>query len=674
MVLEALEQPHRTWDGCKAAAMSCFLDWSAERLALAAAEETDALSTLIRAWAHVLEARGVAALQETITTSQGLPARLLTAPDGERRLTDLRHIGQALHGAAVAEGLGITALVAWLRRRIEEANKRTDDMEERSRRLDSDADAVQVVTIHRSKGLEFPIVYVPFGWDQYQPDILRPCYHDAQGDRVLDVGSGLDGSDPAMFSEGVFRHQQEEAGEQLRLLYVALTRARSQVVLWWAPATTARHAPLSRLLFGAASEGGEPATSVSVPSDGDAARVVQELAARSGGQLAVEFVTPQPPAAHWQRPARTPDDLHAAPFDRALDLSWRRTSYSGLTAAAHDGGGPALVLGPAVGSEPEDAGLDDEPDSSAPLVLGGISSMGAISSMGRGAAASVTSPMAQLPGGTSFGSLVHGVLETVDPSAADLTVEIGGCVDEQLRRWGPSGTPLDRAALTHALEAVYETPLGAAALDRRLRDFPLADRLTELSFELPLAGGDRPGSGLRLGALAPVVRRHLQRPGTADPLAAYSERFTDPLLRDQPLRGFLNGSLDAVLRVRDAAGSPRYVVVDYKTNWLGVAAPGSGQLTAADYTPDRLAAAMLASDYPLQALLYSVALHRYLRWRQPGYTPEQHLGGVLYLYLRGMCGPQTPVIDGQPCGVFSWQPPAALVTELSDLLDSGAVA
>jgi exodeoxyribonuclease V beta subunit len=75
------------------------------------------------------------------------------------------------------------------------------------------------------------------------------------------------------------------------------------------------------------------------------------------------------------------------------------------------------------------------------------------------------------------------------------------------------------------------------------------------------------------------------------------------------------------------------------------------------------------SDYPLQALLYVVVLHRFLRWRQPGYDPERHLGGVLYLYLRGMCGPDTPVVDGQPCGVFSWRPPVGLVEELSDLLD-----
>jgi exodeoxyribonuclease V beta subunit len=83
---------------------------------------------------------------------------------------------------------------------------------------------------------------------------------------------------------------------------------------------------------------------------------------------------------------------------------------------------------------------------------------------------------------------------------------------------------------------------------------------------------------------------------------------------------------------------------------------------------------MLHSDYPLQALLYSVVLHRFLRWRQPGYDPSQHLGGVLYLFLRGMCGADTPTVDGHPTGVFGWQPPASLVVALSDLLDAGRAA
>jgi exodeoxyribonuclease V beta subunit len=80
---------------------------------------------------------------------------------------------------------------------------------------------------------------------------------------------------------------------------------------------------------------------------------------------------------------------------------------------------------------------------------------------------------------------------------------------------------------------------------------------------------------------------------------------------------------------------------------------------------------MRHAHYPLQALLYSVALHRYLRWRQPSYEPGTHLGGVLYLFLRGMCGPSTPVVDGTPHGVFAWSPPTALITDLSDLLHGG---
>lgn len=84
-----------------------------------------------------------------------------------------------------------------------------------------------------------------------------------------------------------------------------------------------------------------------------------------------------------------------------------------------------------------------------------------------------------------------------------------------------------------------------------------------------------------------------------------------------------------------------------------------------------MAAAMTAAHYPLQALLYQVALHRLLRWRQPGYDPEVHLGGVLYLFLRGMAGPDTPRTDEVPYGVFSWRPPAALIIGLSDLLDRG---
>ena len=139
------------------------------------------------------------------------------------------------------------------------------------------------------------------------------------------------------------------------------------------------------------------------------------------------------------------------------------------------------------------------------------------------------------------------------------------------------------------------------------------------------------------------------------------------MLAEQPLRGYLTGSIDAVLRVRDAPDGPaRHLVVDYKTNWLGRF--DGRPLTLRSYAPTVLPEAMMGAHYPLQALLYAVALHRMLRWRQPGYDPDVHLGGVLYLFVRGMAGPETPEVDGVPAGVFSWRPPSSLVVGLSDLL------
>jgi exodeoxyribonuclease V beta subunit len=269
--------------------------------------------------------------------------------------------------------------------------------------------------------------------------------------------------------------------------------------------------------------------------------------------------------------------------------------------------------------------------------------------------------MADFPVGTGFGTLVHAVFEAAELTAPDLRAELLRCVHAELDR---HPTPaVDPDALATALVPVARTPLGPLADGRCLADLAPSDRLAELDFELPLAGGDTPAADVRLGDLVPLLQRHLT---AGDPLAAYPGRLAP--LAAQPLRGYLTGSIDAVLRL----AGPRFAVVDYKTNWLGPIGPdGPEPLTAAHYTPERLAGAMIDAQYPLQALLYSAALHRFLRWRLRDYDPQRHLGGVLYLYLRGMCGPDAPMVDGVPCGVFSWQPPAALVVELSDLLDGG---
>jgi exodeoxyribonuclease V beta subunit len=183
-----------------------------------------------------------------------------------------------------------------------------------------------------------------------------------------------------------------------------------------------------------------------------------------------------------------------------------------------------------------------------------------------------------------------------------------------------------------------------------------------VTWPAPIAPGERPRGWVTLDRIAEVLRAHL---GRRDPLRGYAERLADPFLR-RTVRGYLTGSLDLVVRFHSPDGVPRFAVLDYKTNWLGE--PGE-PLTAFHYRPEALVAEMYRHHYALQALLYTVALHRFLRWRLAGYDPAVHLAGVAYLFVRGMTG--DGALDGATPGVFAWHPPAGLPEALSDVLDAG---
>ncbi|VEG51888.1 exodeoxyribonuclease V subunit beta [Mycolicibacterium aurum] len=636
-LLEAFDQPHRA-GLVRAAATTMFFGRTAEDLAAHGDVLTDEIAETVRQWADFARDRGVAAVFEAAQLS-GMGTRVLTWVDGERHMTDLAHLTQALHDTAHREHYSVPALRDWLRSQRQERGMRSGAVE-RNRRLDSDAAAVQIMTVWVSKGLQFPVVYLPFAFNRNIQTRDVVMFHESSpaGDvRCLHVGGELSPDFSAAQQQG----RREAAADDVRLTYVAMTRAQSQVVAWWAPSNDEPNGGLSRLLRGRSP--GDPV----VPDRCDPPRIDDPDAmallrawSDAGGPVLEESIIA--PLVEVELPS-PPDDLDVRHFTRRIDASWRRTSYSGLIRSAE------AEQSPGVSSEPEVVELDDE----AGEVPG--------SEPADPQAPSVPSPMADLPMGAKFGTIVHAVLETADPFAPDLAAELEAKVREHSLWWPVDVPPAELAA---ALVPMHDTPLGPLAPGVTLRRIGMRDRLREMDFEFPLAGGDRrvDPPALSLSDVGRLLAEHLPQ---GDPLAPYAERLTDSMLAAQSLKGYLTGSLDAVLRI-----DGRYLVVDYKTNWLGDPAR---PLTSADYQPARLTEAMLHSDYPLQALLYCVVLHRFLRWRVTGYSAQRHIGGVLYLFVRGMCGADTPVVDGHPAGVFSWQPPAALIEALSDLLDAGAV-
>ncbi len=608
-LMTALDQPRRPH--LQRAIITRFLGGTVAGLATASDDDWARWTLQIRTWARTLASNGVPALLAAIERDVDFTPRLLAQPHGERLATDFAHVAELLHKYLKDRGNQPRDAAAWLKQAIAQASP-----EEGTRRLETDSGAVQIMTIHRAKGRQFPVVLLPDAARSPErlQDSGRTLELPAVGDRLLDVG-GL--NHPGRSANWDLA-SREESDESLRVLYVALTRAQSHAIAWWANTKETERSALHRLL--------------NMRRTGASVRPARSYPARS--PLDYDWPEDHPISVLRVDRSRTsrlePDpvewgELRVRDWHRTIDQTWRRTSYSGLTAGLHD----------------ETPGADEPPIEIETTPDPGLAQI---------------SPMAAFPGGTTFGNLVHAVMEQVDPRGPDWKDRLGAVCATALSRWPIPD--VEAPELAAALVPALETPLGPLSEGTTLRDFGPGNRLTELDFELPL------NSNITLGDLAEVLR-----PNVVDtPLEAYPDALAVPALASQSLRGFLTGSIDAVFRL--PGGS--YLVADYKTNRLSEPGIPPEELSIGRYTPDALAEAMIASHYPLQALLYSVALHRFLSWRQPDYDPEAHLGGIAYLFVRGMTGPDTPLVDGSPLGVFSWRPAPEMVSEISSLLAGGA--
>ncbi|MFZ9628205.1 MAG: UvrD-helicase domain-containing protein [Ilumatobacteraceae bacterium] len=662
LFLAALERPAHA-PTVRAAGLGLFMRAPIELLDADSQVGIDHVASMQRAaarWAELLTRCPFLAWYDVVRAESGVLERLLSADDGERRLTDLDHLAELM-----AVDLGTAPLSAATARRalarLRAAKSDDNDLSPEMRRIDTDAAAVKILTLHSSKGLEFPIVLVPFAWQG--KDDTGPWLFERDGVRHVDIAHARpwvadDGAGP---DDRRRLAEQDAFGDRLRVLYVGLTRGMHRTVVWWAPSPSGATSALNTVLFGRDDDGVPHA-----PGDGaaDGAPEVQPTAADAGARLAalaassdgtvdvvqcdLDVAAPRwmPDMSGVALPTLSVADAAGRDVRHPAFRRWSFSSIHGtrehLWTPLHD----VAVPGRGGADEPE-----PDPDREVPT--------GAASTVVP-PHAGIAVPLADAPGGTAFGTLVHDVFERADVASADLETELARAVDGRLR---PSLHGIGRAQLVAGLAAAARTPLGSILDDRRLVDITRADRLAEVSFDLPLRDTT---SRLAVRTIGSVL---LDTLAADDPQRGYAESLADGRF-DLDIAGYLQGSIDAVLRVPAADGTWRHVVVDYKTNRLH--APGDVDPLAA-YHPSLLPAEMAHADYVLQALLYSVATHRFLRWRMAGYDPDVHLGGIAYLFVRGMVGDGTPVAelaDGTTCpyGVFAWRPPTSAVVALDELL------
>ncbi len=656
-LLHALVKPN-DHKRIRSVALSWFFGYSLSEVAHLDDAELERIQDRVEAWAASLSKHGVAEFCAHVRTDSNVTERILGLVDGDRNVTDLDHIASLLHGASGGRKLSAVGLLA-AHDRIEAADKLDNENNNTARHVESESAAVQIMTVFAAKGLEFPIVCIPEMWsDALSNQKRKVIYQDpAANARTFDVANNKSWPNSEAAKDRKNRADAEMVGEHGRLLYVALTRAKHQALLWWATARKGENSGLAKLLYGRTEGQIDPdkfeKPANHLPASAEAFDQVALIFPDNNDEIEIAVIgLPTYGLSTWVDPEGMlpTGDLEVAQLSHVPDRSrqrWSFTSIAQRTTSPSQSHGVRIQAADPDDDTLGDAGANDEP-------LDPIERENEPSSLMPGVI-----PLGDIRGGTEFGNLVHHVLEHVDFSAKDIDSDLQDAVTNGMRihPW-----PVGVAELAAGLRDSLETPLGPMFNMRRLRDFAQDDRLDELKFELRLGESGHVATVTDIGKL---LLHHLPDQDTMRPWA--NDLASGSI--DVDLAGHLTGSIDLILRVRnldDPDAAPRFIVSDYKTNRLRKLADNAD---VGDYHPHQLIDTMADHDYALQALLYSVALHRYLRWRLADYDPAIHFGGIAYLFLRGMIGAETPTVEAAPYGVFTWQLPPALVVDLSALLD-----
>jgi exodeoxyribonuclease V beta subunit len=550
--------------------------------------------------------RGFVFMFRSLLQQEAVRSRLLRLPGGERRLTNLQHLAELLHRASLEEHLDIRGLRRWLAqaRRRETTRLREDQL-----RLESDADAVQILTIHKSKGLEFPVVFCPFLWEGSDVGQGEFLYHDrSEGFRLaMDLGS----PDRERHALDAAR---EALSENCRLLYVALTRAKYRCTFVWGKINQTGTSAPAYLLHGLSVAGADDPVKETGElwkglTEADLRKDLDSLA--SEGKFAVS-APPAPKAPLGDDRPRSGRMLRRREFQGPIHPGDRLASYSLLVAEREE-------TEEARDLDPLPATGDGLPRSAVSTEAGGADGI-------RG-----------FPAGSRTGLFLHDLLRQLDFTCAKRDV-LENLAERNLRDYGFDGSW--KGVVADTLEKIVSIPFVPDDPSCRLAAVGRRDRLQEVEFHFPM-------KTITVEKLAEALKIE---GAWADVSAAPQ---TIGRLQFQPTRGYMKGFLDLVFR-----HGGRYYLVDWKSNFLG--------MERSDYGRDALKAEMLRSHYYLQCAIYTLALHRYLGTRIPDYHYDRHFGGVYYLFLRGM-----EPSWGTDSGVYRERPPLAAVERLAALMMKG---
>lgn len=562
-----------------------------------------------RGYHHIWLERGFMVMSRAFLAREEVRGRLLRRPDGERRLTNLLHCFEVIHHASHERRVGIEGLITWFGERVScgEAS------EEYQIRLETDEKLVKIVTVHLSKGLEYPVVFCPFMWGGIRgSDEVVTCHDGFK--MVKDFGT----SD---YERHRILGQKENLAESLRLLYVALTRAKFRCYLSAGKVVdrTGRNrpetSPLAYLFH--ASEGVRHADDLVTSLAGEVAGLpmqemeeqLRALAVNGKGAISVTQMRESGDAAPYVALRDEGKPLACRVFSGAVENDWRVASFTSF--AAHETRAVELP-------DRDETGRGD--------------------AMSCPAAGEVSHGMSifTFPRGAQPGILLHEIFEGLD-FAGSSPAAVGALVEKGLEKHG-----YDREWRPHVcsmVNNVITVPLVSPEGTFSLSDLKPESWITELEFFFPLRF-------ITSDLLRDCFRKWSGGDGPVDLLQLSAA------LKFRPVRGMVRGFMDMVF-----AHGGRYYLVDWKSNHLGY--------RVEDYSREALNQAMERHLYPLQYLLYTVAINRFLSLRVRGYDYPTHFGGVLYFFIRGVSRER-----GEEYGIFRDTPPAGMIEELTGYLIS----